>query len=262
MKLPVKDIVEIEAAQCRQSINNDAVNRYADHLQRGGSLPPIKVAYDKSTGRYLLFDGAHSLRAHKKIGILEIDAAVEEGDEDDVGWWAVAQNASHGLHRTVHDREQAILRAIQHPRSKDMTEADLAHYVGVSRREIYRVRQRHEQPKTGRTRDLIYEDSIKVLNELNPKLADEISVGICPMSREDVVELASKDRSEQDALIPVIMENKVNLRQAEKITQYIPRDENLPMRVFLDFSERNPESRTYYFRNTQIQVDVTVNDAQ
>ncbi len=258
MKLLTSDIVEIEEAQCRHGINNDAVNRYADHLQEGGNLPNIKVAYDKATGRYILFDGSHTLRAHKKLQLKHIEADVEEGDEDDAVWWAVAQNKAHGLPRNVADREKAILQALSHPRSKDMTEEDLANYVGTSRREIFRVRQKIEQPKTDRTRDHEYEGALKIIREDNPTLADNLSVGIVSMPKEEVIRLAGKDDAERKALVPVMADRRLTLKQAEQLVKYIPKDESLPMKTFIDFHERNPTHDEFYFRSHKVLVSITI----
>lgn len=261
MKLKVKDVVILPECQCRHGINADAVNRYADVLQSGETLPNIKVAYDKETGQYFLFDGEHTLRAHQKIELLEIDADVEEGDAELACWWAIAQNSAHGLPRTSADRERAIMHCIEHPMSKDMTEADLAKYVGVSRREIFRVRQKNEKVKNpGRTRDQEYEGALEVIRSTNPKLADDLSVGIVSIDRNDLIKLASKPDEEREVLAPIIQERKVTLKQAEKIAQYRPNHEDLPLSTFINFTLRNPEEATWYFRDKTVQLDITTLD--
>lgn len=260
MRLLVKDIVVLPRCQCRHGINPDAVNRYADHLQAGGTLPNIKVAYDKETTQYFLFDGEHTLRAHQKLALLEIDVDVDEGNAELAAWWAIAQNATHGLPRAVADREKAILNCINHPMSKDMTEEDIANYVGTSRREVFRVRQKHEAPKTERTRDHEYESAIATIRKDAPNLADDISIGINKTPRDEVLRLATKPDQERAELLPVMRDQKLTLKQAEKVVQYTPKDENLPMRTFIDFTQRNPEERIYYFRDTTVRVDVTIKD--
>lgn len=256
-------IVDDGSTQMRHAMSEQTVREYKESMEALEVFPPIEVLYDEESGNYIVIDGHHRLAAARAAEFPRIDAiVVGKGNGQDAQWLALRANAANSLRRTIPDREKSIAVCLAHPKSENMTEEQIAEATGTSRREVFRVRQKIGAVKNpGRTRDIEYESALAIIKEDSPKLADELSVGIITMPKEEVVRLAAKPDQERKALVPVMAEERLTLRQAEKIAKYYPRDENLPMKVFLDFTERNPEERTYFFRDTSIQVDVTVNDA-
>lgn len=110
--------IETDGLQTRAGMNEDVVSDYADIMRGGGTLPPITL-YTKDpnaphelgvglTPVYYLADGFHRLEAAKRLGYIEIDAEVREGDKTAALKCALKANAAHGLRRTNADKRHAL----------------------------------------------------------------------------------------------------------------------------------------------------------
>ena len=262
LTLSISSIIT-DGLQMRASLNESAVNEYAQDMKAGVVFPAVEVVFNEENAEYYLVNGHHRIAAATRADFNRIDAeVVGEGDLEHAQYMALQANRTNSVRRSVSDRENVILKALAHPECDEMTETELAEFLGVSRREIFRVRDKNKKKlNPERTRDLEYESALSVIRADCPKLADFISVGIVKVPREEVIRAAGMEAQERKALLPVMEERRLTLKQAEKVICYVPRDESLAMSIFLDFVERNPETRSFYFRNTQIQVDFTVNDA-
>ena len=89
--------------QQRAEISEVAVAEYAECLDR---LPPIVVYHDSAT-RWVV-KGFHRYHAHVKAGAKEIACEVVFGTKRDAILAAVADNADHGLRRSVADKRKAV----------------------------------------------------------------------------------------------------------------------------------------------------------
>lgn len=246
--------------QMRAGPNDQVAKEYAAAMQEGDIFPPIHVVFDPEKGDYILVDGYTRVAAATLAEFKRIDAlVVGEGGIEEAQYLALQANHKNGVRRSSHDRENVILRAIAHPKCQDLSETDLAKFLGVTRREIFRVRAKTDQQKNpGRTRDDEYTTALDVIRAECPTLADNIVMDIVQVPRDEVVRLASKEPKEREALIPVMNERRLSLKQAEKVVKYRPADESLPVSTFLDFCERNPEESEFYFRNRTCLVSITV----
>jgi len=90
---------------------------------------------------YWLVDGFHRVLAAKRCGKVNIEADVQKGTKEDAVWAACSVNQSHGLRRTRDDKHKAAHMALK--LRPDMSDGKLAHYVGVSR--TFMLKVRHER---------------------------------------------------------------------------------------------------------------------
>lgn len=251
-----------DSCQMRNGLNETVVGEYKDAMLDGQTFPPVHVIFDEEKGDYILVDGFHRVDAANQAEFKRIDAKViGAGNEQDAIWFALKANATNSLRRTIHDREKAITACLEHPKSEGMTEEEIAGATGTTRREVFRVRAKIGMVKNPeRNRDDVYNEALEVIRADCPKLADSISVGIVELPRDEVVRLAGKEPNERKALLPVMEERRLTLKQAEKVVQYIPSNIDLPMRTFIEFARRNEDHQTFYFEDKTVQVDFTLID--
>ncbi len=127
--------------QPRTRLNQSAIEEYVEAIQNGASLPPVEVYYDGET--HWLADGFHRYCALTKLdpeGLIK--STVHEGTLQDAQWHSYGANKAHGLRRTNEDKAQAVKRALEHAKSRNLSDAALAEHVGVRRETV--LKYRHE----------------------------------------------------------------------------------------------------------------------
>lgn len=125
------DISKIKkGAQARNAINETTVTAYTEHLESGGSFPPVVVFFDSKN--YWLADGWHRLLAHERIGCLTILEDVRIGSERDAKKYSLGANDSHGLPRTNADKRNAVSIALADEEWSRLSTRDIAELCKVS----------------------------------------------------------------------------------------------------------------------------------
>jgi ParB-like chromosome segregation protein Spo0J len=124
--------------QPRNAIDNQVVADYADAIKPGAAFPHVVVFYDGV--HYWLADGFHRWHAHRRAERDRITCEVHNGSCDDAKWFSVAANQTHGLRRTNADKEKAVKAALQHPKGAELSDRQIAEYVGVSNTFVGKVR--------------------------------------------------------------------------------------------------------------------------
>jgi hypothetical protein len=119
-----------EGGQARESINEATVKEYCDHLESGGTFPPIVVFFDSAD--YWLADGWHRFLAHKRLGMLSIQEDVKLGDKRDAMKYALGANYSHGLPRTNADKRKAVTIALADEEWSKLPSREIAGMCKVS----------------------------------------------------------------------------------------------------------------------------------
>ena len=99
--------------QPRVAINHDIVDEYAEKYGSGVDMLPVTVFFDGVT--YWLADGFHRYWANKRIECNQIFAEVHQGTRRDAILYSVGANATHGLHRTNADKENAVRTLLTNP---------------------------------------------------------------------------------------------------------------------------------------------------
>lgn len=97
--------------QARVKTNEDAIESYAEEMQRGAVFPPISVYFDGTT--HWLADGFHRYLAVKRNGQPVIAAEVQPGGRVDALRHALGANSTNGVYRTNGDKRNAVEIALE-----------------------------------------------------------------------------------------------------------------------------------------------------
>jgi hypothetical protein len=97
--------------QTRESVNEEAMEGYAEAMKEGAVFPPV-VVYDDSESLWLS-EGFHRYGAAKIAGLVEISAQVRKGSRRDAFLNALSANAKNGLLRTKADKRHAVQMALE-----------------------------------------------------------------------------------------------------------------------------------------------------
>lgn len=97
--------------QARLKTNEDAIESYAEEMQRGAVFPPISVYFDGTT--YWLADGFHRFLATKRNGQPTISAEVQPGGRVEALRHALGANSLNGVYRTNGDKRNAVEVALE-----------------------------------------------------------------------------------------------------------------------------------------------------
>ena len=139
------DLIRIDGdTQPRAAIQEPAVAEYAEEMkaEEKPAFPAVTVYFD---GReYWLADGFHRWHAARRNDPNgKILANVVRGTCEEARWFACGANRMHGLRRTQSDKRRAILLALRNPRSKGLSDREIARHVGVSHETVAEVRKVH-----------------------------------------------------------------------------------------------------------------------
>ena len=97
--------------QTRFVINRDVVTDYAERMRAGDKFPPLRV-FDAGGDYFLLSRGFHRYEAAADAGLRKFDCEVEIGGKEDAQLDACADNAAHGLQRTIKDKQIIVHRCL------------------------------------------------------------------------------------------------------------------------------------------------------
>lgn len=137
--------------QIREALyDNATLAEYRDAMEAGASFPPVHVVEDGDN--LWLVDGFHRVAAAQALGRKTIEANVREGTLEEAQW--LACGANRGLMRTNADKRAAVVAALKHPRSRDLSDRAIATHCGVNHHLVADVRreqasQNLENPKVG-----------------------------------------------------------------------------------------------------------------
>jgi hypothetical protein len=124
--------------QIREALyDNATLEEYRDAMESGATFPPIVVVEDGDS--LWLVDGFHRVAAAQKLGRKTIDANVRQGTLEEAQWLACAAN--RGLMRTNADKRAAVIAALKHPRSRDLSDRAVATHCGVNHHLVADVRR-------------------------------------------------------------------------------------------------------------------------
>lgn len=128
--------------QIREALyDNATLEEYRDAMDAGATFPPIFVVEDGDN--LWLVDGFHRVAAAQKLGRKTIDANVREGTLEEAQW--LACSANRGLLRNTLDKQNAIIAALKHPRSRGLSDRAIGVHCGVSHHTVAAVRIRQAQ---------------------------------------------------------------------------------------------------------------------
>lgn len=126
-----------ESSQARVSLDENAMQEYAEAWDRGAKFPPIVTFFDGSD--YWLGDGFHRVHVARKRGEKLIEAEVHKGGREDAAWYATGANTSHGVRRTNADKRKAVEMALR--LKPEMSDRAIAEHCGVGHPTVAAVRE-------------------------------------------------------------------------------------------------------------------------
>jgi ParB-like chromosome segregation protein Spo0J len=106
----------------------------------GTVFPPIRVWFDGT--HYWLSDGFQRLAAARLLGRHSILAVILAGELEEARWDSFGANAAHGCRYTRAERQTVICRALTHANARDLSNNQLAKYLGVPEPTLRRWRKR------------------------------------------------------------------------------------------------------------------------
>lgn len=130
--------------QARVKTSEDAIESYAEEMQRGAVFPPISVYFDGTT--YWLADGFHRFLATKRNGLPAISAEVQPGGRVEALRHALGANSLNGVYRTNGDKRNAVEIALEE--WTDLANPVIAEICKVSAELVRNCRQ--QMQKAGR----------------------------------------------------------------------------------------------------------------
>ncbi len=219
--------------QARESINQEAVQEYAEAIAQGATFPPVTIFFDGA--EHWLADGFHRYHAHRHAGRVSIDADVREGTVREAVLFSFSANDGHGLRTTPADRRKAMLRMLNDPEWSQWSDSAIAKASGVSQQTVANHRRSIFQnledspPKTRKVErgGKVYEqDTTKIGRQTAPgKLRRDLD----PMPEE----LRDYDPKEDD------------LKEAAlAVTQLAEENEQLRTRLAIEAMDASEEEKT------------------
>jgi ParB-like chromosome segregation protein Spo0J len=137
--LPLHNIRRDGGTQPRDSLNEEAVQGYAERLADGDTFPPVTVFFDGET--YWLADGFHRAAASEQVSLTEIRAEVRQGTRRDAVLHSVGANATHGLPRTNADKRRAVLVLLNDPEWSRWSDREVGRRCNVSNNFVSTLRR-------------------------------------------------------------------------------------------------------------------------
>jgi transposase len=128
--------------QPRESIIEELVKHYTELVLDGVEMTPVTVFFDGK--HYWLGDGFHRYHAHKNAGFNDIEVEVINGTRRKAWIFSLSANGRHGMPRTLKDRRNSVMRALNDVELSGKSDRELAKICDVSRMTVGRVRKELE----------------------------------------------------------------------------------------------------------------------
>lgn len=127
-KIKLDSIVMDAGTQIRLEICENTVEAYCELYKEKEKLPPMIVF--EIDGKYILADGFHRKLGAESAGLKIIEADVLKGTHQDCIKRALGANSKHGLRRTIADKRNAVMIAVE--RFPEMSQREIAKMCVVS----------------------------------------------------------------------------------------------------------------------------------
>lgn len=139
MQIAPNDLTLSDKVQPRAQMNMITIQEYAQDMQAGAKFPPIEVVSDGD--HYWVWDGFHRTLAAISIDLSELEANIILGTIEDARWLSLTANKGHGLRRTNEDKRRVVENALAHPKSKELSDREIARHCGVGNKMVSRYRE-------------------------------------------------------------------------------------------------------------------------
>lgn len=125
--------------QSRVEISDEVINDYSEALREGAKFPAVTVFFDGAS--HHLADGWQRYFAHKKAGLVEINADIIEGTKRDAILYSLSANAKHGLRRTNADKRKAVMTMLDDMEWCELGDSEIARKCAVSSMMVGKMRK-------------------------------------------------------------------------------------------------------------------------
>ena len=140
MMVAIESIEMDASTQCRDALNEDAIEDYAERMDAGDEFPPVELF--GSTEKCWIGDGWHRIKAALKSGRTTIEANLHSGGRTEAVRHAAGANKGHGVQRTNADKRKAVEVALK--AFTKMSDRMLADICGVDHKTVSTARTRLE----------------------------------------------------------------------------------------------------------------------
>lgn len=174
MRIQIGYIFESPELQTR-SLDPEQVALYAELMLAGVKFPAIRCRQE-GKNKYWLWDGYHRLAAVRKAGFKDIEVWAEPGTLQQAIWDSYSANATCGFPRTTQQKQEAIIKALKHPRGQSQSTRDIAKHVGVHHSTVAAWKMRLERGDVVETncRNPTVETDMDQNSSMNPGVDDII----------------------------------------------------------------------------------------
>lgn len=190
-------LIETNPYQPRKNFDEQALQELASSIQEYGLIQPI-IVLKKSVNSYLLIAGERRLRATKMLGETDIKAVILDTDESKLRELALIENIQREDLNPIElaNSYKDLIEAL------DITQEELAKYIHKSRTQIT--------------------NTLRLLN-LNKDTQKLIIEGKITQGHAKI--LVGLDKDDEKMVVDTIVGQKLNVRDTEKITQKLKKNE-------------------------------------
>jgi transposase len=140
--MKIENIVINAKTQMRE-ISEEVVTDYTEKLLEGVKFPPVEVFTDgKITW---LVDGFQRLLAHQRAKIVDIEVFIHKGTLRDAQFYALGVNDKHGKPRTVKDKRNAVITALEDMEWGLLSSREIAKACNVSHTFVANIKKSLEK---------------------------------------------------------------------------------------------------------------------
>jgi len=142
------ELLTKDAGTQQRPLSENVVKEYMALMQDGVEFPPVEIV--REGDKYYLVDGFHRVECHERAGEKNIYAYVETGSLKGAIWKSFGANKTHGQPLSSSERKQIVLKILDDPRWKKVTQQKIAKHVGVTQGRVSQIRQEYLAAKKER----------------------------------------------------------------------------------------------------------------
>ena len=142
LKISIDSFTVDEDINPRCEINKEAVDDYANVIERGEGLPPLLLVYDKNKEKLYLAGGFHRYYANLKLKMKEIFAIIKLGTKKDAFIEAIKDNKENGLRYKSEDKKYIIEKLWHENKFKEDSQGKIADWIGVTQQYVSKIHKK------------------------------------------------------------------------------------------------------------------------
>jgi hypothetical protein len=155
VQMRLGDLILDERCQMRVAFSEEHAQRLADHLEDGGTLPPLVAfrPFPERGGPAILADGWHRRRAWELRRARYVEVNVLRGGMREAIFYAAGCNAKSPLSPSAEDRKKAALSLLEDHEWCRMSARAIYRHTGCNRDTIAQLREALLSGRNGQMRE-------------------------------------------------------------------------------------------------------------